>query len=518
MKPQKKLILLSITVLAGIVFAGIIGALLRLITLQALIITALIITPIFIQRNPKRWKYLLRNSLGNKSNRSQFINLPLSKKEAAAKSLESIDKVLNSIQNKVGTEGLRQEKERVENELQRRDLEVVIFGTGSSGKTSLIRALLNEIVGNVSARMGSTAKSMSYRLRLKGLDRGIQLIDTPGILEGGSNGRTREKEALMKAGRSDLIIFVIDNDLREAEFKIIKGLANVGKRIFLVLNKIDLRTEEEEEHLLALLRARTKGLIEYPDVVTTTSSPQSIPIPGGRPLQPLPDIDNLVGRLARVLYEDGEELLADNILIQCRNLDRAGKQLLDEQRENASQKCVDRYSWISSGVVIITPLPGIELLGTAAVNAQMVMDIAKIYGVDMTRKRAKELALSVGKTLTGLGIVQGGVSLVSSSLSLHIPTFVVGRVIQSVTAAWLTRVAGKSFISYFKRDQDWGDGGMQEEVQRQYDINRREKDLNEFIEKAIKRVVSPLRKSQNKQLPPRQRPREEEEEWPPGYP
>ena len=66
----------------------------------------------------------------------------------------------------------------------------------------------------------------------------------------------------MNAGRSDLMIVVIDSDLRESEFKIIKNLALVGKRLFLVLNKIDLRGIEEEKQLLARLRNRTKELIK----------------------------------------------------------------------------------------------------------------------------------------------------------------------------------------------------------------------------------------------------------------
>jgi uncharacterized protein (DUF697 family) len=61
--------------------------------------------------------------------------------------------------------------------------------------------------------------------------------------------------------------------------------------------------------------------------------------------------------------------------------------------------------WIGAGVVAVTPLPGIDLLGTAAVNAQMVMEIGKVYGVSLSRDSAQDLALSVGRTLAGLGLV-----------------------------------------------------------------------------------------------------------------
>ena len=515
MKEQKLFIFASLILALVLILSGIIGALLRLISLQAFLIAILLLLPLIFKVSPSKLKKILKTILKTKRFKSRtnnlFYELPLNRKQAAVKSLESIDKLIDRIQSNVALEGLKLERKRVEEELNRRDLEIVVFGTGSSGKTSLIRALLDEIVGNVSSAMGSTSQITSYRLRLMGLDRAIKLIDTPGILEGGKPGRARERTALIKASRSDLILFVVDGDLRDAELEMIQGLADVGKRLFLILNKVDLRTTEEERQLMSLLRGRTKGLIEPSDVIPTTSSPQSIPMPGRNPLQPQPEIDDLVRRLAKVLYEDGEELLADNILLQCRNLNKSGKQLLDKQRAKAASRCVERYSWISSGVVIITPLPGIELLGTAAVNTQMVIEIAKVYGVELTKSRAKELAISVGRTLTTLGIVQGGVSMIGSALSLNLPTLLVGRVIQSITAAWLTKVAGESFISYFKHDQDWGDGGIQEEVQRQYDINRREKVLGEFLEAALYRVVEPLRKNRQIQLPPHQKLRGEEE-------
>ncbi len=503
------LILVSLPFL--IIVSSLIGLLIRLINFQTIIISIILIT-LFSRyaRSPLANK-IINKIFKKKLNYKYFNSSIKSKKDAAKQSLESLDYLIKRIQNNVEVEALKQERERVEDELSRGDLEVVIFGTGSSGKTSLIRALLNEIVGDIAPSFGSTIISESYRLRLRGINRGIQLIDTPGILEGGEAGRLREKDALTKASRADLMIVVVDRDLRKTEFKMIKSLAMVGKRLFLVLNKVDLLGIEEERRLLSVLRRRTQELIQPEDVITTTASPQTIPQVGTNPYQPLPEIDDLVRRLAKVLYDEGEELLSDNILLQCRNLGKVGKNILNSQRAKLAKKAVDRYGWISSGVVAINPLPGVELLGTAVVNAQMVIEIAKVYGVQLTRARAKELALSVGKTITGLGLVQGGLTIVSTSLAMTLPGLVVGRAVQSVTAAWLTRLAGASFITYFKQDQDWGDGGMQEVIQRQYDIDRREESLRKFIDKALERIVEPLKRNQRRQLPPRQRPRGEVE-------
>lgn len=424
-----------------------------------------------------------------------------SRREAAERNLAAIEATLERLRDAVEREALEQEHRRVRTELARGDLHLVVFGGGSVGKTSLIRALLGELVGEVGAPMGSTRTAARYRLRLRGLERAVILEDTPGILEGGSEGREREELARRQAARADLLVLVVDGDLRAAELEVFDTLAGLGKRLLLVLNKCDLRGEREAERLLELLRRRTSGRIAAEDVLPASAAPQSVPMPGGRPLQPQPEVLALVRRLAAVLRADSEELIADNLLLQCRQLGEASRTLLDRQRRQDAEAIVERTMWIGAGVLAVTPLPGLDLLGTAAVQAQMVLEIGRVYGVSLDRAAAQELALTVGRSLAGLGMVKGGVALLSSALSLNLPALLVSRALQACTAAWLTRVAGRSVIVYFQQDQDWGDGGLAEVLQRQYDLNRREGLLRGFLEMAVRRVVEPLRQ-QGLRLPP----------------
>jgi len=429
---------------------------------------------------------------------------PGNRQEAAQKNLEAIDALLERIRDDVQREALRQERQRVAEELERGDLVVVVFGTGSAGKTSLIRALLKDVVGEVGAAMGSTATTTSYRLRLRNLNRGLRLVDTPGILEAGAEGQRREQLARDQAANADLLLLVVDGDLRAAEAEVFNALAGLGKRLLLVLNKCDLRGEQEERRLLELLRRRSQGRIAAEDVLAASAAPQSVPMPGGKPLQPAPEIDALLRRIAQVLHSDGEELIADNILLQSRRLSDAGRRLLSDQRQSDAETVVDRYSWISAGVLVATPLPVVDLLGAAAVNAQMVVEIGRIYGVSLSRQSAQDLAVSVGRTLASLGVIKGGLSVIGAALSLNLPALLVSRAVQAIGAGWLTRVAGRSFITYFQQDQDWGDGGIQDVVQRQYDLNRRESASKEFLAAALSRVVEPLKQQQKQgQLPPR---------------
>ena len=136
----------------------------------------------------------------------------------------------------------------------------------------------------------------------------------------------------------------------------------------------------------------------------------------------------------------------------------------------------------------------------------MVVEIARVYGVSLSKATAQELAVSVGRTLASLGVIKGGLSLIGAALSLNLPALLLSKAVQAVGAGWLTRIAGRSFITYFQQDQDWGDGGVQEVVQRQYDLNRRDSALRQFLDAALRRVVEPLqRQEKERQLPP-QRP------------
>ncbi|MBE9189798.1 GTP-binding protein [Gloeocapsopsis crepidinum LEGE 06123] len=421
------------------------------------------------------------------------IRIPEERTDAAEENLRAIQQQLTQIQDEVARQALLERSREIEASLSRGALQVVVFGTGSAGKTSLVNAIFGRIVGQVAAPMGTTQEGQTYSLRLKGMERKILITDTPGILEAGVAGTERERLARQLATEADLLLFVVDNDLRRSEYEPLQTLAEIGKRSLLVLNKTDLYTDEDRETILAQLRERVKNFIAPTDIVAIAANPQPVTSENGEVLHPEPNIMPLLRRMAAVLRAEGEELVADNILLQSQRLGEEARQIIDAQRRRQADKVVERFQWISAGVVSVTPLPGVDLLATAAVNAQMVVEIGRIYGCELNLERGKELALSLAKTLASLGIVKGAIQILSTALQFHVATFVVGKAIQGVTAAYLTRIAGKSFIEYFRHDQDWGDGGITEVVQRQFQLNRRDEFIKVFAQEAIARVIKPLK-------------------------
>ncbi len=421
--------------------------------------------------------------------------LPQQKADAAGETLKAVRQQVKQIQDNVAQNALLRRSQEIEQSLAKGQLHVVVFGTGSAGKTSLVNALLGEIVGQVEATMGTTKIGETYRLKLKGLSRDILITDTPGILEAGIAGTTREQLARELATEANLLLFVVDNDLRQSEYDPLKILVEIGKRSLLIFNKTDLYTDEDKEVVLKQLEQRIADFMSPNDVIAIAANPQPYQLKTGEIVEPEPEIIPLIKRLIAVLRAEGEDLIADNILLQSQRLGDQARILIDQQRKRQADRIIERYQWIGAGVIAVTPLPVVDLLAAAAINAQMVVEIGQVYGCQLNSERGKELALSLGKTLVSLGMVKGAVQIIAQALQLTIAAYIVGKAIQAVTAAYLTRIAGKSFIEYFRGDQDWGDGGMTEVVQRQFQLSRKDEFIKTFISEAISKVVNPLKQS-----------------------
>ncbi|HEY9736034.1 MAG TPA: GTP-binding protein [Trichocoleus sp.] len=414
---------------------------------------------------------------------------PQEKTAAAGATLDALQQQIAQIQNEVAREVLQAQSQSLVEEMNRRDLVVTVFGVGSAGKTSLVNALLGEIVGAVAAPMGTTTAKHTYRWRLEGLARSILLTDTPGISEAGIAGTLREQDARQMATEADLVLFVIDDDLRQSEYHLVRSLLEINKRLLIVLNKADRYPDDELEAILERVRSRFQGILAPPDVLAVAANPTPIPMEDGGWFQMEPDVLPLVERMAEVLWLEGDTLIADNLLLQSQRLSTEARRLIDEQRQRQADQIVERYQWIGAGVIAVTPLPGLDLLAAAAINAQMVVELGRIYGCSLSIEEGKELALSLARTLTGLGIVRGAVELLAIGLQTNLATVLAGKALNGVSAAYLTRIAGKSFIEYFRRNQSWGDGGMGEVVQEQFRLNQRDAFIKAFVQDAIAQAL-----------------------------
>ena len=131
---------------------------------------------------------------------------------------------------------------------------VNIVGNPNVGKSTLMNALVGERLSII------TSKAQTTRHRILGIVNGedFQMVysDTPGVLS--PNYRLQEK--MLEFSRSalvdaDVLLYVTDvTDAadRNADFlEKVKRMAASGTKVFLIINKIDLTTQETLESLVA---------------------------------------------------------------------------------------------------------------------------------------------------------------------------------------------------------------------------------------------------------------------------
>lgn len=79
--------------------------------------------------------------------------------------------------------------------------------------------------------------------------------------------------------------------------------------------------------------------------------------------------------------------------------------------------------------------------------------------------------------------------MLAIGLQTNLATALAGRALKGASGAYLTRIAGKSFVEYFRQNQTWGDGGMGEVIEQQFRLNQRDALLKAFVQEAKARLV-----------------------------
>ena len=130
-----------------------------------------------------------------------------------------------------------------------KSVHLCFFGEISTGKSSLIKALIPEADVTINPVGGSTIDVRHYRWQDKSGTQ-VLLTDVPGT--GGLEGELDEVAA-QEARRAQLVLFVCDGDLTRKESKAIEWLLALEKPLVLVLNKSDRYSPGEQAMLMEKL-------------------------------------------------------------------------------------------------------------------------------------------------------------------------------------------------------------------------------------------------------------------------
>ena len=352
-------------------------------------------------------------------------------------------------------------------------IHLAVFGRVSTGKSSLLNALIGEEAFAVSPLHGET--KFSEMQPWTEVDAGgVFLIDTPGLDEAG--GEDRELLAREVTQRSDLNLFVVDGDITDSELIALKTLLAQGRPVIVVLNKSDLYTDDERQRLLESLRTRTVGLVEPEHIVAAAACPRPQQLveknaAGEETVserQRPPDIGTLKIKLWDILDAEGKTLAALNASLFASDLsDQVGRRILAARKE-LGDKLVRTYCVGKGIAVAFNPVPVADLFAAAFIDVGMVVHLSKVYGLPLSRKEAGSLVGVIAAEAAAIMATVWAIHLGSSALKAG--TFgwstVATAAAQGAIAYYSTLIVGRVAAEYLAKGKSWGDSGPKLVVQK----------------------------------------------------
>jgi small GTP-binding protein len=357
-------------------------------------------------------------------------------------------------------------------------LEIVAFGTISSGKSSLLNALAGRDVFRTSAVGGTTITRSEIPWVATATDH-IVLVDTPGLAE--VRGESRAAESAAAAKNADLVLFVVDGPLKAYEHDLLEALAKMEKRIVVCLNKEDWYDDHQRDELLGQIVEQVAPMVQAADVVAVRSRPVSrrrvhVLADGSEEDESIavaPDINPLARRMMSIVQRDGRELLLANLLLQSRGLVDESKQRVLAALDERADAVISKYMWAAGGATAINPIPLLDLAGGSAITVKMVLDLAAIYQqridadmvVTLLGQLGKNLLAMVGATAAAPAIAAGIGSILKTVPGIGT---IAGGIVQGLVQALVTRWIGRVFCEYFRNQMQPPPGGLAELARREW--------------------------------------------------
>lgn len=257
------------------------------------------------------------------------------------------------------------------------------------------------------------------------------------------------------AQNSDLILFLIDGILKASEYRELLKLQEQQKRVLLVINKSDIFLPSEIELIKADILEHSPKILAPEDIIPCASAPSPIKVKSDSRewLEPVPpDVKNLKQRLEDILFKEWEELQVQNLHHQVKQIRSQAQETLYQDYRRDGEKVIQKYQWITGATIFANPLSGLDLLANAAINAQMLMELSRIYDREISNHEAREMATLMAGAMLKLGIVELLTTTIGNMIKFNTLTFAIGGSLQAFTAAYLTRVGGISFMKFIEQE------------------------------------------------------------------
>jgi small GTP-binding protein len=286
---------------------------------------------------------------------------------------------------------------------------IAVVGPANVGKSTLYNQLVSRKAdrAEVGPVPGTTRQNQEADTGL------FTLVDTPGADAVGEVGERERQIAFEAAEQADFLVVVFDatHGVKRYERDLFDDLLALDKPFVVVLNKVDLIPKRDRGNVRDAAAHNLR--LEPSQVIETVATKGTH-----------------VGRVILAVAKFEPALLA-----------AIGDAMPEYRARLAWQRIVPAAG--GAGVIGLTPLPVIDLVPLAGIQAGLVLSIARIYGFKVTLARAKELIATFG-----IGLIARTIFQQLSKLG-GIP----GWILSASIAAGTTVAIGYSAMAWFDRGE-----------------------------------------------------------------
>ncbi|WP_269617428.1 DUF697 domain-containing protein [Prochlorococcus marinus] len=297
--------------------------------------------------------------------------------------------------------------------LEKKELQISVYGRVGVGKSSLLNALIEKQIFPTDILNGNTKefKSYTWDKRFKNLNK-VKLIDSPGIDE--INNINKEEINFNYVLDTDLILFVIDSDITRIDLNSIEELLRQKKPILLVLNRCDQWNTEETKLILSSIHRKLSFCKKQVKIHLVSSSPREAKIKQNgtvRSEQKMPKVDILKNELKDIIDQSGEFLLCINSLRIADQFYKSLKENRILRKRKKAQALIGKYATLKASGIVINPFLMIDLFTGVAFDSALVIQLSKLYGLEVGGPSARQLVKKLSFQNSLLGGAQIGIQI-----------------------------------------------------------------------------------------------------------
>jgi GTP-binding protein EngB required for normal cell division len=327
----------------------------------------------------------------------------------------------------VDLEALRQEIRDLNTRKESGKVYVSLFGNVSTGKSSIVKALIPDVSIDTQIRGGSTQEITEYTWKSSSGD-ALILSDLPGRNE--AEG-VLDKLVYEEAIRSQVVIYVTDADITRSQYADLQQLQKFEKPLILAVNKSDRYTPQEREQLSQHFKQCFKGNIPTFAFISSGGEEEVVRIfPDGREEKIIRIRQANVSELAHALQREIDSQF--DTLNQLRDvsvfvlLKQKLQQAKQAHREEQAEKIIRTSTRRAVIGAMASVAPGTDLVVQGILGSLMVKELCKLYDVPIRQidvdqfltfsqaqlKNSIPLILAVAgnglKAFPGVGTLAGG--------------------------------------------------------------------------------------------------------------